>query len=287
MNQRLNSRTLLLFLPLAYLLLFLFVPLIMTFSAGILEGDKGFGEVVKHLLVHPLYGKVLLNTVWISCLVTVATLFIGYPIAFFLTRCNPKWERIVLTILVSSMWLSILIRSYAWTIMLQMNGPINGFLVAIGLLQQPVSLMFSRFAVVIGMTHVLLPYMVLIIWTAMKRHSRRLEQVAYSLGATKTLYFFRVFLPNSRSGVTAGTLLVFLLSFGFYITPALLGGGKGETMMVSMLIEERMNTLGDWKMGSAMAILLLAFIVIPMSLTWFSRTVREIWQELFSGVTSD
>lgn len=287
MKQSLNSRKLLLILPLAYLGLFLFVPLIRIFWTGIFEGDKGFGEVVTHLLSHPLYRQVMFNTLKMSLVVTATTLAIGYPIAFLLTHCSEKWERVFLVMLISSMWLSVLIRSYAWTILMQINGPLNALLLWTGIVKDPVLLMFTPFAVVIGMTHVLLPYMVLVIWTAMKKRSKRLEQVAYSLGASRTFYLWKVFVPLSRSGVTAGVLLVFLLSIGFYVTPALLGGGKGETMMFSMLIEEQMNSFGNWQTGSAMAIILLWVILLPLALSWFSATVRGIWQELFAGGSTE
>lgn len=283
MTQGLNSRKLLLLLPLAYLVLFLFVPLVRVFWIGILEGDKGFGEVVAHLLAHPLYRQVMFNTLKMSLVVTATTLAIGYPIAFLLTHCSEKWERVILVMLISSMWLSVLIRSYAWTILMQINGPLNALLLWTGIAKEPVALMFSPLAVVIGMTHVLLPYMVLVIWTAMKKRSKRLEQVAYSLGASRTFYLWKVFVPFSRSGVTAGVLLVFLLCMGFYVTPALLGGGKGETMMFSMLIEEQVNAFGNWQTGSALAMILLCVILLPLTLSWASTTMRGIWQELFAG----
>ena len=283
MTQRLNNRKFLLLLPLAYLALFLFVPLVRIFWIGILEGDSLFGDVITHLLAHPLYRQVMFNTLKISLVVTATTLAIGYPIAFLLTHCSEKWEKIILVMLISSMWLSVLIRSYAWTILLQINGPLNALLLWAGIVEKPISLMFTPFAVIIGMTHVLLPYMVLVIWTAMKKRSKRLEQVAYSLGASRTFYLWKVFVPLSRSGVTAGVLLVFLLSMGFYVTPALLGGGKGETMMFAMLIEEQVNSFGNWQTGSAMAMILLCVILLPLTLSWVSVTMRGIWQELFAG----
>ncbi len=271
--------------PLIFLLMFLIIPVLYTFWTAFFEGEKSFGELISHIISYPLYRLVILNTLYISTLVTAATLLIAYPIAFLMAHSPPRRERIILTILVSSMWLSILIRSYAWTIMLQRQGPLNAFFCYTGVFQEPVSLMFSRFAVVIGMVHVLLPYMALVIWISLKHKGHILERVAYSFGATSTLYFFRIFLPLSRSGVAAGILLVLLLGFGFYITPALLGGGKGETMMIAMLIEEQMNSLGQWKMGSAISIVLLLVIFLLMVVIWVSRTTREALQDLFSGGT--
>jgi len=281
-QKRFKDKGLFIFPPLMYLVCFLVIPLCFTFWAAAFEGDKTLFAAIQHVVSFPLYRQVLLNTVWISLLVTGTTLLLGYPIAFLLTHASPRGEKITLAILISSMWLSILIRTYAWTILLQREGVVNVILQTMGITSHPISFMFSRFAVVVGMTHVLLPYMVLVIWTSMKEYSERLERVAYSFGATRTFYFFRVFLPVSKTGVTAGVLLVFLFSIGFYITPELLGGGKGRTMMIAMLIEQQIN-LGQWQMSAALAVVLLVFILALVGVTWTFREVRSIWSELFSG----
>jgi putative spermidine/putrescine transport system permease protein len=135
------------------------------------------------------------------------------------------------------------------------------------------------------MTHILLPFMVLILWSSLRRYGSDLERVASSLGAGRAVYLIRVFLPVSRSSIAAGTLLVFLLSVGFFITPALMGGGRGDTMMIAMLVEEQVNTLGRWRVGSALALLLMASVLLPMWVSWRWSAVHAVWQDLLSGGT--
>lgn len=266
---------LLIFVPLAVLLTLLLAPLVAVTGQTLLENERhSLGDSLARLS-QPLYRQVFLNTLLISLEVTLLTLILGYPVALLLARSPPRVERILLAFIVSSMYLSILIRSYAWIALLREGGPLAGATCGR-------SILYTRTAVVLGMTHVLLPYMTLSIWTSLKRQTTMLERAARSLGATRTYAFFRIVLPQSRAGIAAGILLVFLLSLGFYITPELLGGGQGDSMMVAVLVEQQWNELGNWRMGGVLSLSLVAMVLLLAVGAWSVRPIREIWRDLFS-----
>jgi ABC-type spermidine/putrescine transport system permease subunit I len=157
-------------------------------------------------------------------------------------------------------WTSILVRTYAWMILLGRNGVLNQMLAGVGLISEPVALLYNVPGVLIGMVHVLLPYMVFPIYSAMLRVDRDLLLAAEGLGASSLSVFWRVFLPLTLPGVIAGTALVFILSLGFYITPALLGGGR--VIMIAVLIEQQVRQFLDWGFASALSIVLLCFALL-------------------------
>jgi len=272
---------LLLLVPLTLLSLLLVLPVIVTVGLAF-QGEETAWDAFRRVFTEPVYGQVLLNTLWLSCLVTASTFVFGYPAGILLATCSPRVERILISLIISSLWLSVLIRSYAWAVLLQRDGIVNDGLLRLGLIEEPLALLYTRSSVVLGMTHVLLPYMILAVWTSLKRRSKGLEQAAASLGATRTYYYVRIVVPLSRSGAGAGVLLVFLLSLGFYVTPDLLGGGRGDTMMVAMLIDQQMNSLGNWTLGSALSLTLIVVVVVLAGLAWCLRPIRAILADLFS-----
>jgi ABC-type spermidine/putrescine transport system permease subunit I len=173
-------------------------------------------------------------------------------------------------------WTSILVRSYAWMVLLGKEGPLNQALVALGIVDQPVQLLNTRFAVYIGMVHVLLPFMILPLYAVMRGIDRSLLRAAENLGARPSQVFRQVFLPLSLPGVAAGCLLVFILALGFYITPALLGGQRD--VMISMLIQQQVTQL-KWGVASALAVVLLV-----LSLGIYVAFTRILGvQRLFGG----
>ena len=150
---------------------------------------------------------------------------------------------------------SILVRSYAWIVLLQSNGLINRVLLSLGLIDRPLELLYTEFAVLLGMVHILLPFMVLPVYSVLRHLDRNLIRAARNLGASPLKAFFRVTFPLSLPGVGAGVMFVFILSLGFYVTPALLGGPK--TLLVSTLIDMQVNRLMNWDFGSAIVVILL------------------------------
>jgi ABC-type spermidine/putrescine transport system permease subunit I len=166
------------------------------------------------------------------------------------------------------------VRTYAWMVLLGRNGVINKTLIGVGIIDQPLPLLYNFFGVLVGMVHVLLPYMVLPLYNAMRRVDPSLIQAAQGLGASPFMILWRIYLPLTMNGIAAGVILVFILSLGFFITPALLGGGK--VMMIAPLIQQQVGDLLDWNFAAALSALLLAVTVAIYGLAqiWIERRQR-------------
>jgi ABC-type spermidine/putrescine transport system permease subunit I len=208
------------------------------------------------LLGTSVYAKVFANTFEISATVTLLALVLGYPLAFVLATAGPRTSRLMLGAIIVPLWTSVLVRTYAWMVLLGRRGLVNEGLQSLGLLDAPLPLLYNRLGVTIGMVHVLLPFMVLPIYSVMKGIDVDLLKAAQNLGANRRQAFLRVYLPLSLSGLTTGCLLVFVTALGFFVTPALLGG-RGD-MMIAMLIDSQISQLLDWGLGAALAVVLFA-----------------------------
>jgi ABC-type spermidine/putrescine transport system permease subunit I len=202
------------------------------------------------------YLQILLYTLEIAAIVTVVCLLIAYPVAALTARMRGVPLQLMTALIVGSLWTSAVIRSYAWMILFQRFGVVNQALIALGLADAPVRILQTNTAVVIGMVHILLPFMLLPLIATMRRIDRNLLRAGEILGAGPVRLFLRVYLPLSLPGVNAGTMLVFITALGFFITPSLLGGGR--TMMAAMIIEQQVDIYLDWPMASAIATVLLA-----------------------------
>jgi ABC-type spermidine/putrescine transport system permease subunit I len=208
-----------------------------------------------------LYLEVFWITIRIAVIVTAMTLVLSYPVAYFLATTSRLGAALGFALVVLPLWTSILVRTYAWMVLLGRNGIVNKSLIAVGAIDEPLALLHNELGVVIGMVHVLMPYMVLPIYAAMRRVDPDLLQAAEGLGAGTFRIFRRIFLPLSVQGVYAGCILVFVLSVGFFITPALLGGGR--VIMIAVLIEQQVRDVLNWPFASALAtVLLVATIAI-------------------------
>ena len=201
------------------------------------------------------YLEVFWITVRIAVIVTLATLVLSYPIAYFLATATHLGAALGFALVVLPLWTSILVRTYAWMVLLGRNGVVNKSLMAVGIIDEPLALLHNELGVVIGMVHVLMPYMVLPVYAAMRRVDPDLLQAAEGLGAGALRIFYRVYLPLSAQGIYAGCTLVFVLSVGFFITPALLGGGR--VIMIAVLIEQQVREVLNWPFASALATVLL------------------------------
>lgn len=200
------------------------------------------------------------RTFWISGLVTMLCLLVGYPYALLITKASGWVRGVMLAAVLLPLWTSLLVRTAAWFILLQEQGVINDTLISIGLISEPLGLIFNRAGVVIAMTHVLLPLMVLPIYSTLLTIPKNLMPAAASLGAHPLRAFIRVLLPMSFSGIAAGSLLVFMSAIGYYITPALLGGAGDQ--MVSAFIAGHAQNTGNWGMASALGIVLLVVTLV-------------------------
>ena len=250
---------LLLLLPTLALMLLVFLGPIgwfLTVSLGELGSLSDILEEAQAVLLSRSVMAAILNTNWIAFCVTMLVLAIGYPLAYVLTRAKGLAFSVILVCIVLPYFTSVVVRTYAWMVLLGRNGLINQALLGLGIISTPLELMYNRTGVIIGMTYVLLPYMVLTLFSAMRAVDPRLLQAAEGMGASPFAVFRRVFFPLTLHGVIAGALIVFILGVGFFITPALMGG-TGETM-IAMLIEREIELTQNWSMAALMTLVLLA-----------------------------
>ena len=246
---------LLLLVPSLLLLLAVFVaPLVQILLLSF--GEEGWSlDPYRTLFADDILLAILMRTLWLSATVTLLCLLLGYPVAYLMLRSSETVRRVIALLVILPLWTSLLVRTYAWIVILGRKGLVNEGLMAFGITDAPVTLLYNRTSVYIGMVHVMLPFMVLPLYAVMQRIDLRLISAACSLGATRTAAFFFIFLPLSLPGVLAGSLLVFILAIGFFVTPALLGGLSDTTFV--MLIERQVNRLFNWPLASAMSVTLL------------------------------
>jgi putative spermidine/putrescine transport system permease protein len=217
------------------------------------------GEVEQAQPDDRLYIDVFARTLWVSLMVTMLGLAIGYPLSYWLAHLPAKTSNLMMVLVLLPFWTSLLVRTTAWVVLLQKEGVINSLLMASGLIQDPLALIFNRFGVVIAMTHILLPFMILPLYSVMRQIPPSYVRAARSLGASPITAFWRIYLPQSMAGVSAGVLLVFILAIGYYITPALVGGA-GDQMM-SYFIADHLTRSLNWGLASALGGLLLASVL--------------------------
>jgi putative spermidine/putrescine transport system permease protein len=218
------------------------------------------GHIVRVAPNDAIFVDVLIRTLGISTVVTLATLVLGYPVAFLLASLPPKSRNLLMIIVLLPFFTSLLVRTTAWVVLLQTNGVINDTLMALGLIQHRLQLIFQRSGTLIAMTHIQLPFTLLPIYSVMGTIRPGLTRAARSLGATPGVAFVRVYMPLTLPGVGAGCLLTFILSLGYYITPALVGGPSDQ--MVSSFVASYMNQELNWGMASALGAVLLAITLV-------------------------
>ena len=223
----------------------------------------------------PLYISVILNTIKLSIIVTAICLVIGFPVAYLLARLPENKASILFIFILIPFWTNLLVRTYAWMILLQSTGLINNFLEQIGILKQPISFMYNLIGVTIGMVYILLPFMIFPMYSVIKKIDNNLISASLNLGASPIQTFLKITLPLSKGGIGAGSLLVFILSMGFYITPTLMGGLNDIT--ISMVIAQQVNAVGNWGFASALAMILFVLIVLMTIVYNYSFRIERIW----------
>ena len=238
-----------------------FTPL---FNQG---SDGGFSiyttfDNFLYLFQDSLYFVTYLNSVKLAFIATLFTLLIGYPIAYGIARSPQPTRNILLLLVVIPFWISFLLRVYSWMGILKTNGLINGFLLWLGVIDQPLELLYTDTAVYIGMVYSYLPYMILPLYANLVKLDIRLLEAASDLGAKKWQGFVDVTLPLSMPGIIAGCLLVFIPAIGEYVIPALLGGA--DTLMIGRVLFDEFFLNRDWPVASAVAIVLLLLLVLPI-----------------------
>lgn len=227
-------------------------PVLRLLSLSVEGGTVAYFEKA---VLDELYLQVLIDSLSIAAAVTAICLGLAYPVAFWLVRAGPLGRALGFFALLLPFWTSVLVRTYAWLVLLGRNGVINRQLLEWGVIDAPIPILHNTFGVLIGMVHVLLPYMIFPIYSSLLRIDPDLRRAAEGLGAPAWRIFTRVTVPLAMPGVIAGCALVFVLSLGFFITPALLGGGR--VMMISMIIEQQIREFLDWPLAAALSTVLL------------------------------
>lgn len=234
------------------------LPLLMTALWSITDFKTGSltPEYYQAFFGKPLYLTVVWRTVEIAFAVSCVCALIGYPLSYWMTTLSPRGQKISLVIIVMSFWVSILVRTYAWIVILGNAGLVNRSLQYLGLTDRPVQFLYGEVGVCIGMVNVLLPFLLLPLYAAMLQIDPRLRQIALTMGATSSQFFWRVFFPMTLPALAATFILVFILSLGFYITPAILGGGK--VPMIANMLDMLINQFPHWSLAAAISCVMLA-----------------------------
>ena len=212
-------------------------------------------EYYRRMVEQPSYGRTFLLTFQVSLATTALCVLLGYPLAYAMAQMPARAANLCLIAVLLPFWTSLLVRTYAWLVLLQRQGVINGWGRSLGLWEEPLPLVHNLTGTLIGMVHIMLPFLVLPLLGAMRAIDRDYLKAAASLGATPTQAFFRVFLPLSLPGLVAGSVIVFIISLGFYVTPAVLGGGK--VIMVANRIANDIEVFFHWGAASALGVVLL------------------------------
>ena len=255
------------------------IPVGWLFSLSFLDSNGDLSLVnYEKMIAYKSYLRVFKTTFNVSFLTTFLCIVIGYPLAYFLSQIPRKYVGLFMLTVLLPFWTSLLVRTYAWLVMLQRNGLINNFAIDLGIWDAPVKLAHNLNGTLIGMVHIMLPFLVLPLYAAMRRIDRHALQAAANLGATPVQAFWQIFVPLSLPGVVAGSLIVFVLCLGFYVTPAVLGGGKVilVSMQITAILEDQFNwgaasALGVVLLVSTFAVLLLASRFLKLDSVMFGR----------------
>ena len=264
-----------------FLVVFFLVPLLAMGARSFTDPPGAGLSNYQKFFAEQAYVRILTNTFWIALLATLSCLVVGYPFAYLMTIVSGRLAGVLLIAVLLPFWSSLLVRTFAWQVILRDTGVINRFLLDLGLIHDPLALIRTTGGVILGMSHILLPFMVLPLYAVMRRIDPEFGRAAANLGASPTTAFVRVFVPLSLPGVLAGCLLVFILALGFYITPALLGGLKDQ--MISQLIVAQIQQRLDWGFGTAMSVLLVGITLVFLFIA--SRAIRL--RDVFGSVLEE
>ncbi|MEO0390573.1 MAG: ABC transporter permease subunit [Pseudomonadota bacterium] len=276
-------RALLIAVPYAWLLALFLVPFLIVFKISLSDiaiaippytptMQDGLAEMLRafdfenfvFLTQDDLYWKAYLSSLQIAASATLLTLLVGYPMAYAMARAPEEWRATLMMLVILPFWTSFLIRVYAWVGILSTEGYLNQFLLSIGVISDPLTILNTNTAVYIGIIYTYLPFMILPIYAALDRMDGSLIEAAEDLGCSRLQAFWLVTLPLSRSGVIAGCFLVFIPALGEYVIPTLLGGS--DTLMIGKVLFEEFFNNRDWPVASAVAVILLLILILPIVL---------------------
>lgn len=261
---------LLLTISVTFLLVFMILPILDMFTKSVVD-DNGFTwSYFKEFFSKSLYAKILLNTIRLSLIIGLVTIVLGYPVAYLMNRVGPVLRCIIMGCVQIPFWTSLLVRTYSWIAILQNQGVVNVVLQKLGIIKQPIQLLYNDAGVIIVMTYIMLPYMIFSISSVMGQIDKNVIIASRSLGAGKTMTFFRIFLPLSLPGIMSGFFIVFLNTMGYYIVPALVGGQKSQ--MFSQTIQNELSGVLNWNFASAISIIL---VMVTMMLVLASKAATK------------
>jgi spermidine/putrescine transport system permease protein len=265
--------------PLLWVGIFLLLPYALMFVHSFWQVRDGF--IVHHwnldnyatLFTKPVYLQVLLRTMRIAASVTLCSLLLGYPLAYYLSFHAVARKELLYQLVIVPLWVSYLVRGYAWKTILGSNGVLNGFLQYAHITHEPVGfLLYSPFAVVLMLTHIYTPFVFLPIYAALETIPRPLLEASQDLGATPGKTFFRIILPLSMPGLLAGATFAFVLSLGDFLAPLLVGGASGT--MIANVVQSLFGAAYDWPLGAAVSVCIL---LITLSLLFLTETLEKRW----------
>ena len=244
-------------------LVILVIPVGWLFYVSFIGADGTFSmENYERMIKRKSYARIFRTTFEVSLLTTALCILIGYPLAYFMSQLPTRIANLCLITVLLPFWTSLLVRTYAWLVLLQKNGLVNNWAINIGLWEEPIKIVHNLNGTLIGMVHIMLPFLILPTYGAMRAIDRDYLKAASNLGASPRRAFWTVFFPLSTPGLFAGALMVFVLCLGFFVTPAVLGGGK--VIMVSMKIVSNIELFVNWGAASALGVVLLVLTVIVL-----------------------
>jgi putative spermidine/putrescine transport system permease protein len=276
--RKLSMRGLLGLPALLFVGVFLLYPLALLMETGFHSNDGGWSlDQYTRIATTPVYGLVLWRTVWVSSLVTAIDFLIGYPFAVALSRAKGWWRTILLIAILMPFWTNLLVRAYGWIVVLYPDGLLNNLLTTLGVISEPLELVQNTTGVLIGMTQIMLPYMVLPIAAQIGKMDQRLLRASRSLGASAPRTFVHVYFPLTLPGVFAGSLMTLVLSLGFFVIPALLGGRRD--VLIAQLIDFNLTKVLNWEFAAALGTVLLVLTVglFLAARSWFR--LDSLWNE--------
>lgn len=282
LETRKTRNLLILLLPATiWLIIFFIIPLIIVLVYSFLErgtyGGVTWEFTLKNYqrLANDLYLNIFWRSLGLASLTTLICLIIGYPLAFFIATSSTRWRNLLLFLVIIPFWTNFLVRTYAWIIILRSEGVINTLLQSLNLISEPLNLLFTPFAVIVGLIYGYLPFMILPLYATIERLNFSLVEAAQDLGANQIRTFFRIILPLTLPGIIAGSILVFIPALGAFITPDILGGAK--TVMVGNLIQNQFLQARDWPFGSTLSMGLMILVLIPVMIYFRSSNTDNLY----------
>ncbi len=251
------------------------LPMLLIAALSFLKRGT-YGQVVYEFTLNnyiriwdPLYGQIFWDTLVVAVLTTLLSILSGYPLAYYISRLEPSKQKIWLLLVMIPFWINFLVRSYAWVIILRSQGVINTMLQSMGIISEPLPLLYNSGSVLLGMVYTLVPFMVLPIYVSLEQMDRRKLEAAYDLGATPWKAFWHVTLPMTKTGVVTGSILVFVSSIGMFVVPDVMGGAKSA--LIGNVIQNQFLSARDWPFGSALSIVLMLLSML-LILLYFRAT---------------